>query len=57
MIGESEIRVGDVDLRIPIKMRVNLRDIDDVRPVEYTSSEINYYSEFFKPDDLHDLQF
>ena len=42
MIGESEIRVGDVDLRIPIKMRVNLRDIDDVRPVMFTSSENNY---------------
>ena len=57
MIGVSEIRVGDVDLRIPIKMRVNLRDIDYVRPVMYTSSENNCYSEFFKPDDLHDLQF
>ena len=31
VIGESEIRVGDVDLRIPIKMWLNLRDIDDVR--------------------------
>lgn len=30
VIGESEIRVGDVDLRIPIKMWLNLRDIDDV---------------------------
>lgn len=30
VIGESEIRVGDVDLRMPIKMWLNLRDIDDV---------------------------
>ena len=30
VIGESEIRVGDVDLRLPIKMWLNLRDIDDV---------------------------
>lgn len=34
VIGESEIRVGDVDLRIPIKMWLNLRDIDD-KPTEY----------------------
>ncbi|CAG2226482.1 SYT12 [Mytilus edulis] len=34
VIGESEIRVGDVDLRMPIKMWLNLRDIDD-KPTEY----------------------
>ena len=31
VIAESELRVGDVDLRVPIKMWLNLRDIDDVR--------------------------
>ena len=30
VVGESEMRVGDVDLRMPIKMWLNLRDIDDV---------------------------
>ena len=30
VIGETELRVGDVDLRNPIKMWLNLRDIDDV---------------------------
>lgn len=30
VIGESEIRLGDVDLRMPIKMWLNLRDIDEV---------------------------
>ncbi|XP_033741211.1 synaptotagmin-12-like [Pecten maximus] len=34
VIGESEIRVGDIDLRIPIKMWLNLRDIDE-KPTEY----------------------
>lgn len=30
VVGETELRVGDVDLRAPIKMWLNLRDIDDV---------------------------
>lgn len=30
VIGESEIRLGDIDLRMPIKMWLNLRDIDEV---------------------------
>lgn len=30
VIGETELRIGDVDLRNPIKMWLNLRDIDDV---------------------------
>lgn len=30
VVGEAEMRVGDVDLRMPIKMWLNLRDIDDV---------------------------
>ncbi|KAL5009668.1 hypothetical protein ScPMuIL_011973 [Solemya velum] len=34
VIGESEIRVGDVDMRQPIKMWLNLRDIDE-KPTEY----------------------
>ncbi|KAJ8314457.1 hypothetical protein KUTeg_006607 [Tegillarca granosa] len=34
VIGESEIRLGDVDLRMPIKMWLNLRDIDE-KPTEY----------------------
>ena len=35
VIGETEIRVGDVDLRLPIKMWLNLRDIDDVSVYSY----------------------
>ncbi|XP_062611435.1 LOW QUALITY PROTEIN: synaptotagmin-12-like [Saccostrea cucullata] len=34
VIGESEIRLGDIDLRMPIKMWLNLRDIDE-KPTEY----------------------
>ena len=30
VIAETELRIGDVDLRNPIKMWLNLRDIDDV---------------------------
>ena len=33
VIGESEIRLGDIDLRMPIKMWLNLRDIDEVCPL------------------------
>ncbi|GAB1607817.1 synaptotagmin-12-like [Argonauta hians] len=29
VIGESEIKVGDIDLRLPIKMWLNLRDLDE----------------------------
>ncbi|ESO85028.1 synaptotagmin 12 [Lottia gigantea] len=35
VIGESEIRVGDVDLNQPIKMWLNLRDISEEKPTEY----------------------
>ncbi|XP_041354683.1 synaptotagmin-12-like [Gigantopelta aegis] len=35
VIGEADIRVGDVDLHQPIKMWLNLRDIADERPTEY----------------------
>ncbi|XP_053398319.1 synaptotagmin-12-like [Mercenaria mercenaria] len=34
VIGETELRIGDVDLRNPIKMWLNLRDIDD-KPTEF----------------------
>ena len=30
VIGEADVRVGDVDLNIPIKMWLNLRDLDEV---------------------------
>ncbi|XP_014775501.1 synaptotagmin-12 [Octopus bimaculoides] len=29
VIGESEIKMGDIDLRVPIKMWLNLRDLDE----------------------------
>lgn len=34
VIGENEIRIGDIDLRLPIKMWLNLRDLDE-RHAEY----------------------
>ncbi|RUS71678.1 hypothetical protein EGW08_020567 [Elysia chlorotica] len=34
VIGEADVRVGDIDLNMPIKMWFNLRDIDE-RPTEY----------------------
>ena len=30
VIGEADVRVGDIDLNMPIKMWFNLRDIDEV---------------------------
>ncbi|XP_046338642.1 synaptotagmin-12-like [Haliotis rufescens] len=35
VIGEADIRVGDVDLNMPIKMWLNLRDIAEEKPTEY----------------------
>ncbi|CAL1535390.1 unnamed protein product [Lymnaea stagnalis] len=34
VIGEADVRIGDVDLNMPIKMWFNLRDIDE-KPTEY----------------------
>ncbi|XP_059172162.1 synaptotagmin-12-like isoform X2 [Physella acuta] len=34
VIGEADVRIGDVDLNFPIKMWFNLRDIDE-KPTEY----------------------
>ncbi|KAK3576052.1 hypothetical protein CHS0354_036331 [Potamilus streckersoni] len=34
VIGEGEVRLGDVDMKLPIKMWLNLRDIDE-KPTEY----------------------
>ncbi|KAL3881959.1 hypothetical protein ACJMK2_028341 [Sinanodonta woodiana] len=34
VIGEGEIRLGDIDMKLPIKMWLNLRDIDE-KPTEY----------------------
>ena len=30
VIGESDVRIGDVDLNVPIKLWINLRDLDEV---------------------------
>ncbi|BFZ25233.1 hypothetical protein BsWGS_28272 [Bradybaena similaris] len=34
VIGEADVRVGDIDLNMPMKMWFNLRDIDE-KPTEY----------------------
>ncbi|CAG5130780.1 unnamed protein product, partial [Candidula unifasciata] len=34
VIGEADVRVGDIDLHLPMKMWFNLRDIDE-KPTEY----------------------
>ena len=35
VIGEAEVRVSDLDLNMPIKVWFNLRDIDEVRLLNY----------------------
>ena len=42
LLGETEIRLGDIDLRQPIRIWMNLRDMDEVR----TNFEIVVHSNF-----------
>ena len=40
LLGEADLKVGDIEVRHPLRIWMNLRDMDEVRPPLATSTPL-----------------